>query len=72
MAWTYELQVTAEPGRWYRVGVRFPTEAEAKQAGLTKMTAWTACEDYRVVEVDELANHRLVEGVMTEIPQPSA
>jgi hypothetical protein len=72
MAWTYELQVYGNGGNWSNVGVRFPTEEEAKQAALIKFTAWTMAEDYRVVEVDEPANYRLVEGVMTEIPQPSA
>ncbi len=68
MAWTYELLVHGNGGKWSRIGMRFPTKEQADAAGLAKFSAWTLCEEYRVVEVDEPANYEIRDGTFVELP----
>jgi hypothetical protein len=72
MAFSYELKVAGNGGKWSSVSIRFATHAEASVAGLNKFTHWTMCEDYRVVEVEEAPTYRLVEGELREIPAETA
>ena len=39
MAYTYELKVAGNGGKWSSGGMRFATHAEASAAGLNKFTA---------------------------------
>ena len=68
MAWTYELLVHGNGGKWSRVEHVLPDQGGGHIGGPRQVHAWTMCEDYRVVEVDEPANYRIVEGRFQEIP----
>lgn len=48
-------------------GLRFATEAEAKQYVIDLMMRWTAVCDYRVAPSQDAVTHRIVDGVMSRI-----
>ena len=65
MSWKPELLVQ---GKWYRNGLTFETQEEAKQNAFDKFMAWTQAEGSRAVEVDSRdfpPTHAYLDGVLS-------
>jgi hypothetical protein len=63
MSFGYEVLTGRDP-KWYGNSVRFATREEANSAGLNKLMAWTACEDFRVIESSDPANYAIRDGMI--------
>lgn len=57
-----EIEVSAEPGKWYPNGQAFATREEADSAGNRTFSNWMAAKGYRVVPSTEKPNYRWVDG----------
>lgn len=66
-SWKPEMLVG---GKWYDNGLRFPTEEEAKNIGLSLLMRWTIPTDSRAVESDDEPNYRW-KGRLVPIKAPS-
>jgi len=67
MNYRYTIKVYNDP-KFYENAVVFATHAEAEQAGISKFTAWTLAEDYKIEETEDAANYTLEDGRLVHLP----
>lgn len=58
MSWRPEVKVAGED-TWHKNGLRFATEAEAKQSATDLMMRWMLVTNCRAVECDDPVNYKI-------------
>lgn len=69
MAWKPEMKIVNE-NKWSRNALVFATKEEAEQNAYDLFMRWSACEEYRAVEVDEPIKHVYIKGELREYATP--
>lgn len=65
---SYKPEVIADSsGEWCSNGLRFATEAEAKQYVADLANRWLAVRETRVVPCNDPVTHEIVDGVMRSV-----
>lgn len=69
---SFKPEISTDGGKTFGQNAQcFTTHAEAETMARDIYNRWLSATNYRVVESDDPVNYRIVNGVLSTVPQPA-